>query len=364
MSDKQKISPETVFQQLYIEMRRYRNLEHRIVIWWTTILLAIMAAFVGFGGDAVALCCEAKVFAILFVGGLGYVMWRLMGYANQRYRQLRDKAKKDYYQEAFSLPEMCPSGFELMTWAMFIITVGFCILLLIPLEGATEMNAPTWIVAGPTIALVAITAYYAYLVSKTLGETKKMAKATEEQGQATRRLVEAALADRASLVVVEGDERSIKTVGDYAAKDINKIPGLTDDRSKHNWLVIEIKNVGMRTAWNVSATAYWEPLMDGYEQGVDATNVGEMKEALCDAGEHEGEYDGKLQECWRIWKFGPGKPRFFYFPPPGECDKNAHIKFTWYDPVYYPWTNQVTIIKKGCQWYTQWNDVATPVQQW
>ncbi len=174
-----------------------------------------------------------------------------------------------------------------------------------------------------------------------------------KQAVATEHAVEAALADRASLLVVEEDERGIETVGDYAAKG-TKIPGLTHDKSKHNWLVIKIQNAGYRQAWNVRAerSPKWRSCRVG--------EGGWMQRAI-------GGFDGEEKGYWREWCLPAGASRFLYFPPPEPApaapSKEIYISFIWYDPLYYPWTNHVRIFKEGCTWYTNWDD-ATPDPHW
>ncbi len=225
MNCKNEVTADTVFRELYAEMRRYRDLEHRIVTWWTTILLAIMAAFVGFGRDAAPLSSGVKVFGLLFVPALAVVMWRLMKYSNDRYHELRKRTEKYYYQEAFDLPktprlrertwfrripllgripqlgQIRLSGLFFMTVPMAIITLGFCSFLWIPIKGATQVNGATYIVAGANMMLWQTRALWvtAGILLATLCAVICYARAAQRSADAQEELTEATLRARTGL---------------------------------------------------------------------------------------------------------------------------------------------------------------------
>ncbi len=364
MNDQQDIPPHVVFEQLFIEMRRYRDLEHRIVVWWTTILLAIMAAFVGFAENAVLGSWQVSLIGVSFVGALGYVMWRLMEYSNQRYNQLRKKAEKHYYQEAFKLPEMCPSGFGLMTWAMAIITFGFCIVLFvlwfIPARGGTEMDVAS-------VVLVVRTAAYVVLVAKTLGETRKMAEAADSSAEAAREQVEATLAGRAGVLV--NDPMTVKQFLGEHNKDGDEPSGKDWDGLNEKWLVIQVTNGGNNTAMNVRLCAKWKC---GHESA-PSEKTGRMRSA-CECVRYLRcmvTTPGKIEELekkevgtWQVWQLRRDESRFVLMPkPPSDvCEKERDDKhalgLVWWGPGYLKWSNAIILQPPetaGRRWGSNWN---------
>ena len=200
-----------------------------------------------------------------------------------------------------------------------------------------------------TISVLGATLYY----------VAKSARAAELSAKTGHHLAEAALEDRASILVVEYDEKGLETVGACAKKDI-EIKGLTDDPAKHAWLVIKITNKGNRTAHNVRAIVSW----DTCKEEASTNNTGWMAEnrgAL-------GKYAGKVWHYWRVWQLHKHDERFFYVrppkPPPTKSDKSISLAFTWYDPLYYGWTNHIRVFKPADKWYTSWDEEAMPVPQW
>ena len=89
-------SKDVVYQQLYQEMRRYRDYQIVVSGWYATLAMGVIAGLfaipkldVNFG------VCFAHLFSIFFIlAGLGisYVIW----YANNRYVSLKELANQIY----------------------------------------------------------------------------------------------------------------------------------------------------------------------------------------------------------------------------------------------------------------------------
>ncbi len=266
------------------------------------------------------------------------------------------------------------SGAALLLWV-----VGCVLYYYVWLNGNGAAKAVVVETIVLTITLLAV-GWYALEARKMAGETKtladwtkdqaletgRMAEATsdlakqaKQQAEATHRLAQAALEDRASILVVEYDDKGLETVGACEKKGI-EIKGLTDDPAKHDWLVIKITNEGNRTAHNVRAIASW----DTCKEEASTKNTGWMAENRGALGKHAG----KVWHYWRVWQLHEHDERFFYVrppkPPPTKSDKSISLAFTWYDPLYYGWTNHIRVLKPADKWYTSWDAEATPVPQW
>lgn len=400
MNCKNKVTADTAFAQLFIEMRRYRDLEHRIVTWWTTILLAIMAAFVGFGGDVVPLPSEVRWFGIGFVFLLGSAMWCLMKYSNNRYQERWKKTKEYYCHPAFALSPkpplfencrlkwICPSGFQITTTVMAIITLGFCgFFWWISAKGASQMNDATYIVAGinwtawQTITLGAT----AIILLITLVHVKRYAAAARASAKATEDQVEATLRGQAGVFVTD----PIWTVKEYP-RHLGEHSGLGRSDSgeamstatlKHNflfedeWLAIEIVNEGASRAVNISLWAKWVPCSDA-----SAEQRGDMQPAprctteivptLNKVGDEIARW-GQDFKVWRRWDLGPGESVLACLVPPGKevCDDQRELVLTWYDPAYacrrciIQLNKQKPVHEKQGKWTTSWNKIPPAVKQ-
>ncbi len=340
MDDKNKVSADTAFEQLFIEMRRYRDLEHRIVTWWTTILLAIMAAFVGFGGDRVQLSWVVKGFGIVFVVALGFVMWRLVKHSNVRYRQLRAKSEKPpYCERAFRLPcaprlrettwfrhipvlgqipqlgRIRLSGFFFMTLAMFIITAGFCAFLLwIPAKGATQMNAVSWMTAVQTIALVAT----AIILGFTLCRVVQYAKAARRQAEILADQFDVRYRPHLRPVIRHPQDNLIciclMNLSGVEAIEPGVYPGWKPE--KRNGVLKPMSSLpcsGVNEPDDDFATC--DVLAVGCEVGwwVRKPKQGEPKEVKIRWGQHP--WEERLEDVWTLVP-NPNKPSELHFQPP------------------------------------------------
>lgn len=90
-----KVSSDIAYQEMYQEMRRYRDYEVTISTWYTTILLAILggiltAKYGNLGLDQLVRECFIKlvsVLIVLIIGGSG--IWSIY-FSYRRYRHIRD----------------------------------------------------------------------------------------------------------------------------------------------------------------------------------------------------------------------------------------------------------------------------------
>jgi hypothetical protein len=90
-----KVSSDIAYQEMYQEMRRYRDYELSVSTWYMTFLLAILggiftAKFGELGFDNLANNCVVQtivVFVVLLIGSSG--MWSVY-YSHRRYKHIRD----------------------------------------------------------------------------------------------------------------------------------------------------------------------------------------------------------------------------------------------------------------------------------
>ncbi len=370
MSDKEKICGDTVFRQLFIEMRRYRDLEHRIVTWWTTILVAIMAAFVGFGRDAISLSCGARLFATVFVLVLASVMWLLMRYSNKRYHERWDKAKEYYPHPALRL---CPkprlfetcilksirmSGFQLMQWAMGIITLGFCIFLWwIPTKGAAQVNDVAYTVGGTNMLLwqtIGVWFQAIFLLGAVI-YAACYARAARQQVDVTQEQVEATLAGRAGLFV--NDPLTAEQFMEHSARvrGIEQQPNW--EHVKDEWLVIEVTNGG-DNAMNVRLCAKWK----GGHESAEWDKMMSESECVSEIESMVNNSKGKPAEgakqvgTWQVWQLRSGESMFVCSPRPDtEDEKKRVLGLIWWAPGYLKWSQCIQLEEKDGKWGGNWS---------
>jgi uncharacterized membrane protein len=91
-----EVSKDTVYSELYAEMRRYRDYELIASPWYTTILLAILGAIlsVKFGVNPSKLSelinrIEIKLIIFAVVTFIGFSICYSLWYVSQRYHELR-----------------------------------------------------------------------------------------------------------------------------------------------------------------------------------------------------------------------------------------------------------------------------------
>lgn len=90
-----RVSSDIAYQELYQEMRRYRDYELSVSTWYTAILLAILsgvftAKYGDLGLDQLASECVTKfiaAFVVLITGGSGiYSIW----FSHRRYKHISE----------------------------------------------------------------------------------------------------------------------------------------------------------------------------------------------------------------------------------------------------------------------------------
>ncbi len=134
------LSVDSMYAQLYTEMRRYRDHEQRVVTWWTTILLAVVAGIIHFSTQGQGIHYGIRVVLVVTVVCLSSAMTCLIAYTNRRYQDLREHTNR-YYDHVFQprpeLTVMRIGGFIRTLIPMWIVTMAACALLgfadLIPL---------------------------------------------------------------------------------------------------------------------------------------------------------------------------------------------------------------------------------------
>ncbi len=128
-----KVSVDTMYEQLYIEMRRYRDHEQWVATWYTTILLAILAAAMhSWTKDGSQELLHAMHYwhimcIAIGLGLLSYAMTWLILYTNRRYNDLRAHVKKYYdniAQPRFDLARMWPRGYVRTLIPLWIVTLA------------------------------------------------------------------------------------------------------------------------------------------------------------------------------------------------------------------------------------------------
>lgn len=137
----EQIEPDTIYAQLYIEMRRFGERDRAVVTWYTTILLAMIGAVIGYWphfdlGDTGALLELKVTLAALIVavtGTMHYLIW----HTNRRYRDLRDYTNNHYDIEpnrpALDLRNRPLPGHTAIIILFWILTFAFgCVLLHLP----------------------------------------------------------------------------------------------------------------------------------------------------------------------------------------------------------------------------------------
>ncbi len=126
------LSVDTMYQQLYTEMRRYRDHEQGVVTWWTTILLAVVAGMIHFSTQEQGIHYGIRVVLVVSVVCVSSAMTCLIAYTNRRYLDLREHTNEYYdcvFQPRLWLTRMRPGGFIRTLIPMWIVTIGACALL-------------------------------------------------------------------------------------------------------------------------------------------------------------------------------------------------------------------------------------------
>ncbi len=133
--DKERpLSVDIMYEQLYTEMRRYRDHEHGVVTWWTTILLALVAGIIHFSTHGQGIHYGIRVVLVVTVVCLSSAMTCLIAYSNRRYHDLREHTNKYYdhvFQPRLRLTDMSIGGFERTLIPVWIVTIAACVLLVI-----------------------------------------------------------------------------------------------------------------------------------------------------------------------------------------------------------------------------------------
>lgn len=107
MSNGVTINPDTVYTQLYFEMRRYRDYELSVATWWTTMLLALLSGIIWGQGGSPGLLHEllqdVSVKGVLtgLVILLGIGILHALHYTNVRYNTLRASCDTNFSEPPF-----------------------------------------------------------------------------------------------------------------------------------------------------------------------------------------------------------------------------------------------------------------------
>jgi len=133
----EQIEPDAIYAQLYTEMRRFRDHEKAVVTWYTTILLAMIGAVIGYWphidlgdtGDMLELKVTLAALIVVVTGSMHYLIW----YTSRRYRDLRDYTNEHYDREPNRPPLVLRnvplSGHNATIILLWILTFAFgCVL--------------------------------------------------------------------------------------------------------------------------------------------------------------------------------------------------------------------------------------------
>lgn len=114
MADKNKVSTDTIYQEMYQEMRRYRDYELTSSTWYTAFLIAILGflAKVVYGNnDFAQLRCllTSTWYFQLFISGaitlLGCASVYSVRYVNLRYKEIKDYVFNEPATRQFFRPD-------------------------------------------------------------------------------------------------------------------------------------------------------------------------------------------------------------------------------------------------------------------
>ena len=138
--------PDMIYEQLYTEMRRFRDHEKAVVTWYTTILLAMMGALISFSAqtnvqidDMLKLTLAALIVAV--TGSMHYLIW----YTSRRYRDLRDYTNEHYdrppNRPPLDLRNVPLSGHNATVILLWILTFALgCVLLHMPPDASSDSS--------------------------------------------------------------------------------------------------------------------------------------------------------------------------------------------------------------------------------
>jgi len=87
-------SCDIVYQELYEEMRRYRDYELSVATWYTAILAAIFGVLIAIKPQLDSLNCVVKSLIVALILLLGISSLYSICYAHKRYNQRREIADK------------------------------------------------------------------------------------------------------------------------------------------------------------------------------------------------------------------------------------------------------------------------------
>jgi hypothetical protein len=94
-----EVSRDTVYEQLCIEMRRYRDYQMVITGWYTTLLLGTIAGLFSIRGTHIRFegfwILAFGAFIAIVGGFIGYIIW----YSHKRYQQLRELTDHKFPRE-------------------------------------------------------------------------------------------------------------------------------------------------------------------------------------------------------------------------------------------------------------------------
>ena len=129
------------YEQVYEEMRRFRNLEYTFLAWYTTMLLAILGAGISLAAkaqkglpSAVADLAPLVVVGLLLISTIvSYLIW----YSNRNYRELRENVKHHYKEPALRVEKVPFKGHYAMQVLLWAVTFVCCSVLYRILQAAT-----------------------------------------------------------------------------------------------------------------------------------------------------------------------------------------------------------------------------------
>ncbi len=140
-----EVSKDTVYSELYIEMRRFRDYELTASTWYTAILSAILVALlsVKFGAGATTQLSEflsryqiIRIFLVISVALIGFSGFFSVLHVARRYDKLRDYVDDNLepkWKKNFRPPKrgiFAPSTFIMVTLALVTITTALLLWLI------------------------------------------------------------------------------------------------------------------------------------------------------------------------------------------------------------------------------------------
>jgi len=143
LNDMDEVSKDTVYSEMYIEMRRFRDYQIKASMWYTTILVSILGFIftikfahiqnISFQLFRANLIIKILILTVATVIGVAACLTIL--YTNGRYYSLRkytDKYLEPKLKESFVVKNKIPQPHKLMLTTILTLTVVIDLIIILP----------------------------------------------------------------------------------------------------------------------------------------------------------------------------------------------------------------------------------------